>query len=144
MTVFAKLNKLGMPPRKVRLVANAIRRKYVTDAIAILEHQAKRSAEPIKKLLLSAANNWEQKNDGKDWKKHNLIIKEIKVDAYGKIIKRIKPAPQGRAHRIRRRSSSVTVALISPNQPTSPPVEQQKNDETAKIKTVQKEEIKNK
>lgn len=113
MMVFAKLNKLGMPPRKVRLVADAIRGRAIEDAIAILEHQAKRSAQPIKKLLLSAINNWEQKNEGQDWKQGMLMIQEIRVDGCGSILKRIKPAPQGRAHRIRRRSSSVTVGIAS-------------------------------
>ncbi len=109
---FAKLNNCPTSPRKMRLVADIIRGKKVNDALNILKFSQKEAARRLEKLLLSAINNWEQKNEGGNLEDAGLIVKSINVDS-GRMLKRIQPAPQGRAHRIRKRSNHVTLVLDS-------------------------------
>ena len=109
---FAKLNNCPTSPRKMRLVADIIRGKDVERALDILKFSSKEASNRLEKLLLSAIANWESKNDGSKIEESNLFIKEITVDS-GRMLKRIQPAPQGRAHRIRKRSNHVTIVLAS-------------------------------
>ena len=112
---FAKLNNCPTSPRKMRLVADIIRGEDVEKAINILKFNAKEASGRLEKLLLSAIANWESKNEGSNIESNNLYVKEITVDS-GRMLKRIQPAPQGRAHRIRKRSNHVTIVLASRTQ----------------------------
>ena len=112
---FAKLNNCPTSPRKMRLVADIIRGEDVEKAINILKFNAKEASGRLEKLLLSAIANWESKNEGSNIESNNLYVKEITVDS-GRMLKRIQPAPQGRAHRIRKRSNHVTIVLGSRTQ----------------------------
>ena len=107
---FAKLNNSPIPARKMRLVADQLRGEGIKKALAILKFSPKEASRRLEKLLLSAIANWQAKNENDDVEKANLFIKEIKVDSAG-MIKRIRPAPQGRAHRIRKRSNHVTLII---------------------------------
>jgi len=107
---FAKLRNEPSSPRKMRLVADIIRGKEVFQALNILKFTRKQAALPLEKLLRSAIDNWQAKNSGADVAEANLIVKNITVDG-GRTLKRISPAPQGRAHRIRKRSNHVTITL---------------------------------
>ncbi len=107
---FAKLNNSPIPARKMRLVADQLRGEDIKKALAILKFSPKEAARRLEKLLLSAIANWQAKNENDDVEKANLFIKEIKVDGAG-MLKRIRPAPQGRAHRIRKRSNHVTLII---------------------------------
>ncbi len=107
---FARLNNEPSSPRKMRLVADIIRGKDVFQALNILKFTRKHAAQPLEKLLRSAIDNWQAKNSGSDVAEANLIVKDITVDG-GRTLKRISPAPQGRAHRIRKRSNHVTITL---------------------------------
>jgi large subunit ribosomal protein L22 len=109
-TAFAKLNNEPSSPRKMRLVADIIRGKEVFLALNILKFTRKHAAVPMEKLLRSALSNWQTKNASEDVTEANLIVKDILVDG-GRTLKRISPAPQGRAHRIRKRSNHVTIIL---------------------------------
>ena len=109
-SAFAKLNNQPSSPRKMRLVADIIRGKEVFMALNILKFTRKHAAVPMEKLLRSAINNWQQKNNDADVTEANLIVKDITVDG-GRTLKRISPAPQGRAHRIRKRSNHITIIL---------------------------------
>jgi len=109
-SAFAKLNNEPASPRKMRLVADIIRGKEVFMALNILKFTRKHAAVPMEKLLRSAINNWQQKNGDADVTEANLIVKDITVDG-GRTLKRISPAPQGRAHRIRKRSNHITITL---------------------------------
>ena len=104
--VLAKLNNCPTSPRKMRLVADQVRGKKVEKALSILKFSQKQASVRLEKLLLSAINNWQQKNPDSDIENEELYIKEIKVDSAG-MLKRLRPAPQGRAHRIRKRSNHV-------------------------------------
>jgi large subunit ribosomal protein L22 len=112
---FAKLNNCPTSPRKMRLVADIIRGEDVEKALNILKFNAKEASVRLEKLLLSAIANWESKNEGSNIESSNLYVKEITVDS-GRMLKRIQPAPQGRAHRIRKRSNHVTIVLGSRTQ----------------------------
>ena len=112
---FAKLNNCPTSPRKMRLVADIIRGEDVEKALNILKFNAKEASGRLEKLLLSAIANWESKNEGSNIESSNLYVKEITVDS-GRMLKRIQPAPQGRAHRIRKRSNHVTIILGSRTQ----------------------------
>ena len=105
---FAKLNNCPTSPRKMRLVADIIRGKNVTEALNILKFTQKEAAGRMEKLLMSAVNNWEQKTEGAGGDIENLYVKSVTVDS-ARMLKRIQPAPQGRAHRIRKRSNHVTL-----------------------------------
>ena len=109
---FAKLNNCPTSPRKMRLIADLIRGMDVEKALAELEHNPKEASNRMQKLLLSALANWETKNEGKRMDDNDLYISEVKVDS-GRMLKRIQPAPQGRAHRIRKRSNHVTLVVDS-------------------------------
>tara|TARA_A100001011_G_scaffold358943_1_gene405081 strand:+ start:5849 stop:6256 length:408 start_codon:yes stop_codon:yes gene_type:complete len=113
--IMAKLNNCPTSPRKMRLVADQVRGKDVNKALSILKFSQKQSSLRLEKLLLSAINNWQQKNPDSDVENEQLYIKEIKVDGAG-MLKRLRPAPQGRAHRIRKRSNHVTMILGNSNQ----------------------------
>lgn len=104
----AYLNNVPTSPRKMRLVANLIRGQRVAHALNILKYEAKHPAARLEKLLLSAISNWEGRNS--DGNVADLYVKEIFVDG-GRILKRLRPAPQGRAHRIRKRSNHVSIVL---------------------------------
>ena len=112
--VFAKLNNCPTSPRKMRLVADTIRGKYVDNALTILKFSQKEASLKLEKLLLSAISNWQSKNENDDVEDAKLFVKEIRVDSAG-MLKRLRPAPQGRAHRIRKRSNHVTLVLDSQN-----------------------------
>ena len=86
----------------------------VEKALAILEHHPQHNAIPLAKLLKSAINNWEQKNEGKSAADAGLIVKTIFVDG-GRVVKRMRPAPQGRGYRVRKRSNHVTIIVDSKN-----------------------------
>lgn len=107
---FAKLNNCPTSPRKMRLVADLVRGQKVERALNILRFSSKEASRKLEKLLLSAINNWEQKNEDGNVAEAGLIVKEIRVDG-GMMLKRLRPAPQGRAHRIRKRSNHVTIVL---------------------------------
>lgn len=109
---FAKLNNCPTSPRKMRLVADLVRGKNVEEAMAILKHSSKEASNRLYKLLLSAVANWQNKNEGERLEDAHLYISQVFVDS-GRQLKRIQPAPQGRAHRIRKRSNHVTLHLES-------------------------------
>ena len=106
----AKLNSCPTSPRKMRLVADLVRGEDVYKALNVLKFSPKHASRNLEKLLLSAINNWEQKNDGEDATSANLVVKTINVDS-ARMLKRIQAAPQGRAHRIRKRSNHVTLII---------------------------------
>lgn len=106
----ARLNNCPTSPRKMRLVAGLIRGKELEDAMGILKFTNKEAAGRMFKLLLSAVANWQAKNEGVRIEDSGLFVKEVMVDG-GRTLKRIQPAPQGRAHRIRKRSNHVTLVL---------------------------------
>lgn len=107
---FARLNDSPIAPRKMRLVADMIRGVEVNKALNILDHHPKHATISLSKLLRSAIANWEQKNEDKNIEEANLIVKSIEVGG-GAMLKRIQAAPQGRAHRIRKRSNHVTITI---------------------------------
>ena len=109
---FAKLNNCPTSPRKMRLLADLIRGLDVDRALAELKLNPKEASGRMEKLLLSALANWETKNEGKRMDENNLYVSEVKVDS-GRMLKRVQPAPQGRAHRIRKRSNHVTLVVDS-------------------------------
>jgi large subunit ribosomal protein L22 len=109
-TAIAELNNSTISPRKMRLVADMIRGMEVNKALNVLNHNAKDASLSLGKLLRSAIANWEAKNEGLDVSQENLIVKTIDV-AGGAMLKRVQPAPQGRAHRIRKRSNHVTIIV---------------------------------
>ena len=111
---FAKLNNCPTSPRKMRLVADLIRSEKVEKALNILRFSQKEASRRLEKLVLSAVANWQAKNEEADVEAAALFIKEIRVDS-GTMLKRLRPAPQGRAHRIRKRSNHVTVVLGTNN-----------------------------
>jgi large subunit ribosomal protein L22 len=109
---FAKLNNCPTSPRKMRLVADQVRGEDVNKALVILKFSPKEASRRLEKLLLSALANWQAKNEDADIENAALFVKEIRVDS-GNMLKRLRPAPQGRAHRIRKRSNHVTLVLGS-------------------------------
>jgi large subunit ribosomal protein L22 len=109
---FAKLNNCPISARKMRLVADIVRGVEVNKALNILSHNSKDAAGRLATLLRSAIANWEQKNEDKNLEDETLIVSEVRVDNAG-MLKRIQPAPQGRAHRIRKRSNHTTIVVDS-------------------------------
>jgi large subunit ribosomal protein L22 len=109
-TCIAVLNNVPTSPRKMRLVVDLIRGKEVNRALDILKFTPKDAAKDVEKLLLSAIANWQQKNPGSRVDDNTLMVKTAFVDG-GRMLKRVQPAPQGRAHRVRKRSNHVTVVL---------------------------------
>lgn len=112
MEAVAKLRNYPTSPRKMRLIADLIRGQKVNNALNVLKYNAKYGAPALEKLLISAISNWKLKNEEVRLEDADLFIKEIKVDG-GKMLKRLRPAPQGRAHRIRKRSNHVTLVVDS-------------------------------
>lgn len=111
---FAKLNNCPSSPRKMRLVADLVRGQKIENALNILRFSQKEASRKLEKLVLSAIANWQAKNAEANIEEAGLIVKEIRVDG-GMMLKRLRPAPQGRAHRIRKRSNHVTVVLGTNN-----------------------------
>ncbi len=111
---FAKLNNCPTSPRKMRLVADLVRGENVDKALNLLRFSQKEASRRLEKLVLSAVANWQAKNEDANVEEAELFVKEIKVDS-GSMLKRLRPAPQGRAHRIRKRSNHVTVVLGAKN-----------------------------
>lgn len=117
---FASLRNVPTSPRKMKLVADLIRGKEVDNALGILKFSKQDASARLEKLLLSAIDNWKQKNEGKNVEEANLYVKTIFVDS-ARMLKRLRPAPQGRAHRILKRSNHVTIFV------DSKPTENQEN-----------------
>lgn len=109
---FASLKNVPTSPRKMRLVADMVRGMEVNRALDVLRFSPKEASNRVEKLLLSAVANWQAKNEGQRLEESALYVKEIKVDS-ARILKRLRPAPQGRAHRIKKRSNHVTILLGS-------------------------------
>lgn len=118
MEAVAKLRNNPTSTRKMRLVADLVRGKGVYDALNILKYSKQEASNKLEKLLKSAINNWEQKNDLRP-EDNNLYVKEIFVDAVT-MLKRFLPAPQGRAYRLRKRSNHVTIKVDSRNAVAEP------------------------
>ena len=114
MEAVAKLNNYPTSPRKMRLLADLIRGMEVDKALGVLQFNPKHPAVPMFKLLKSAINNWEQKNTEAKVEDAKLVVKTIMVDG-GRVIKRMRPAPQGRGYKIRKRSNHVTIIVDSKN-----------------------------
>jgi large subunit ribosomal protein L22 len=127
MEAVAKLRNYPTSPRKMRLLADLIRGMKVEKALAVLEHNPKHPAVPMRKLVLSAISNWKQKNEGGD--EGQLYVKTIFVDG-ARTLKRMRPAPQGRGYRVRKRSNHVTVVVDDINAPKMalPEVETETDD----------------
>ncbi|EMR04047.1 50S ribosomal protein L22 [Cesiribacter andamanensis] len=118
MEAIAKLNNVPTSPRKMRLVADMIRGLAVDRALSVLKFDSKHSSERLEKLLVSAISNWQNKHEDARLEEAGLFVKEIRVDS-GRILKRLRPAPQGRAHRIRKRSNHVTLVVASRSNQTN-------------------------
>ena len=114
MEAVAKLNDCPTSPRKMRLVVDLIRGERVEKALYILKYTNKEAAQRVEKLLLCAIKNWEAKNEGQRPEDNELFVKTITVDG-GRQLKRLRPAPQGRGHRIRKRSNHVTLIVDTKN-----------------------------
>ena len=118
MEAVAKLQNVPTSPRKMRLVADMIRGKKVSSAINMLKFEPKVGARYMEKLLLSAVANWEVKHEDFANEIGSLVVKTVFVDG-GKMLKRIQPAPQGRAHRVRKRSNHITLVVGLPKEGAS-------------------------
>lgn len=114
MEAVARLRNYPTSPRKMRLLADLIRGKQAEDALNILKFSTKHNSVALEKLLLSAIANWKVKNEGVDVADANLVISAIFVDE-GRTLRRMRPAPQGRGYRIRKRSNHVTLKVDSKN-----------------------------
>jgi len=111
---FAQLKNIPTSPRKMRLIADLVRGMEVSHALEVLRYNPKEASGSVEKLLRSAIANWQLKNEGERLEDANLYVKEIFVDG-GRVLKRLRPAPQGRAYRVRKRSNHVTIELGSRN-----------------------------
>ena len=112
MEAVARLRNYPTSPRKMRLLADLIRGLEVEGALNTLKFSTKDPSVPLEKLLLSAVANWRVKNEGVDVAEANLYVKTIFVDG-GRVLKRMRPAPQGRAYRVRKRSNHITIIVDS-------------------------------
>jgi len=110
---YAVLRNCPTSPRKMRLVTDMIKGIEVNRALDMLRYSKKEASKNVEKLLLSAIANWQAKNEGARIEESNLFVKEAYVDQ-SRTLKRIQPAPQGRAHRVRKRSNHVTIVVDSP------------------------------
>ncbi len=111
MEAIAKLKNVSLSARKMRFVADSVRGRSVDDALNILKFSKREASEYVEKLVLSAISNWENKLDmAYNADDYGLFIKSIHVDEAG-MLKRFRPAPHGRAHRIRKRSNHVTIVV---------------------------------
>ena len=109
---YAVLRNCPTSPRKMRLVTDMIKGVEVNKALDMLKFSSKEASRKVEKLLLSAIANWQAKNEGARIEESNLVVTVAKVDV-SRTLKRIQPAPQGRAHRIKKRSNHVTIAIDS-------------------------------
>lgn len=125
---YAVLRNCPTSPRKMRLVADLVRGQEVNRALDILKFSKKEASGRMEKLILSAISNWQTKNEGVRIEDSYLYVSEIYVDS-ARILKRIRPAPQGRAHRIRKRSNHVTVVLADANAATVTETTEATNEE---------------
>jgi large subunit ribosomal protein L22 len=130
MEAVAKLKNVPTSPRKMRLVADLIRGQKVNRALSILKFESKVGAAKIEKLLLSAVANWQSKNEGERIEDADLYIKTIFVDG-GRMLKRLRPAPQGRGHRIRKRSNHITLVIDTLASPVQEIMEENTKQEKA-------------
>ena len=129
MEAVAKLKNCPMSARKMRMVANNIRGKKVVDALNILKYTKREGGEWLEKLLLSAVANWEYKQDMMySADEYELIVKTIFVDE-GTMLKRFRPAPHGRAHRIRKRTNHVTIVVENSVPIDNPEVAEEQTEE---------------
>ena len=126
---YAVLNDCPTSPRKMRLVIDLIRGQEVNKALDILKYNSKEASGRVEKLLLSAISNWQNKNEGVRIEDSQLYVKAAFVDQ-GRTLKRLRPAPQGRAHRIRKRSNHVTLVLDSLNKIEAVPAGRQEEPST--------------
>jgi len=111
---YAVLRNCPTSPRKMRLVTDMIKGVEVNKALDMLKFSSKEASRKVEKLLLSAIANWQAKNEGVKIEESNLVVIEAYVDV-SRTLKRIQPAPQGRAHRIKKRSNHVTIVIDSLN-----------------------------
>jgi len=118
MEAVARLRNYPTSPRKMRLLADLIRGMEVENALNTLKFSTKDPSVPMEKLLVSAIANWRVKNEGVDVADANLYVKTIFVDG-GRVLKRMRPAPQGRAYRVRKRSNHITIIVDSRNAVTA-------------------------
>jgi large subunit ribosomal protein L22 len=130
MEAIAKLRNYPTSPRKMRLLADLIRGKRIDNVLAELEHNPKHPAVPLRKLVLSAINNWKQKNEGGD--ETQLVVKTIFVDG-ARTLKRMRPAPQGRGYRVRKRSNHVTVIVDTKTEKAQAKAAKVKEEEVAEV-----------
>jgi large subunit ribosomal protein L22 len=112
MEAVARLKDVPTSPRKMRLIADLIRGQRVSRALGLLKYQPQAGAAVLQKVLLSAVANWQQKNEDERIEDADLYVKTIFVDG-GPMLKRLRPAPQGRGHRIRKRSNHITIVIDS-------------------------------
>ena len=133
MEAVAKLRNYPTSPRKMRLLADLIRGMKVEKALAELENNPKHPAVPLRKLVVSAISNWKAKNEGED--ETALLVKTVMVDG-ARVIKRMRPAPQGRGYRVRKRSNHVTLVVDTVGTQTKQ-VKNQKNDEVSSVEVTE-------
>ncbi|MBN8822740.1 MULTISPECIES: 50S ribosomal protein L22 [Spirosoma] len=112
MEAVARLRDVPTSPRKMRLIADLIRGQRVSRALGLLKYQPQAGAAVLQKVLLSAVANWQQKNEDERIEDADLYVKTVFVDG-GPMLKRLRPAPQGRGHRIRKRSNHITIVVDS-------------------------------
>jgi large subunit ribosomal protein L22 len=124
---YAKLNNCPTSPRKMRLVADLVRGQKVEHALHMLKTAPQQASERLRKLLLSAIANWQAKNEGVRLEDSDLYVKDILVDS-GRMLKRLQTAPQGRAHRVRKRSNHVTLFVDSRNKAAVVETEEKKEN----------------
>ncbi|OIN59059.1 50S ribosomal protein L22 [Arsenicibacter rosenii] len=127
MEAVAKLRNVPTSPRKMRLIADLIRGQRVSRALGLLKYQPQAGAAVMQKVLLSAVANWQQKNEDVNIEDADLFIKTVFVDG-GPVLKRLRPAPQGRGHRIRKRSNHITLVVDSADVANDYEVETEKSD----------------
>ena len=125
---YAVLRNCPTSPRKMRLVTDMIKGVEVNKALDMLKFSSKEASRKVEKLLLSAIANWQAKNEGARIEESDLVVKEAFVDQ-SRTLKRIQPAPQGRAHRIRKRSNHVTIVIDSRNVTEEPEVVQEQENQ---------------
>lgn len=130
MEAVARLRDVPTSPRKMRLIADLIRGQRVSRALGLLKYQPQAGAAILQKVLLSAVANWQQKNEDERIEDADLYVKTIFVDG-GPMLKRLRPAPQGRGHRIRKRSNHITIVVDSAAQTalTSAEIETSENEQ---------------
>lgn len=127
MEAVAKLRNVPTSPRKMRLVADLIRGQRVSRALGLLKYQPQGGAATMQKVLLSAVANWQQKNEDFNIEDADLFVKTVFVDG-GPVLKRLRPAPQGRGHRIRKRSNHITIVVDSASAANDYDVETEKSE----------------